>query len=56
MASKRRLRRNACGSKRRYPDQTTAVAAIISFKRGGGKQMSSYKCRWCNAWHIGGDH
>jgi hypothetical protein len=55
VASKRRVRRQACGDKARYPDETVATAALISFKRRVPDRgwMHAYHCRWCGQWHIG---
>jgi predicted RNA-binding Zn-ribbon protein involved in translation (DUF1610 family) len=51
MASKRHIRRRACGTKRAYPDQTAAVRAIIVFNRSGD-QLVSYRCPHCGSWHL----
>lgn len=52
MASKRRIRRKACGSKKPYPDQTTAVAHLIA--SGWAKDgVHTYKCPFCRQWHLG---
>jgi hypothetical protein len=57
MASKRRLRRNACTGKRQHPDQTTAVGHIITAACVEGMpeagRLASYRCRWCRQWHVG---
>jgi hypothetical protein len=52
MASKRRLRRNACDGKKRHPDKPTALKVHWAVKRKHGK-MRAYQCRWCNGWHLG---
>jgi hypothetical protein len=55
MASKRRIRRNACTSKRAYPTQTDAVRALILLKQRPYTEpgLCSYRCRWCKQWHLG---
>jgi hypothetical protein len=52
MASKRRLRKSICGNKVKYENQTEAVSSLITVKRNNN--IRSYKCRFCNKWHI--DH
>jgi lipopolysaccharide biosynthesis regulator YciM len=47
MASKRRIRRKACGSKVKYStDNLAKRAAYLT-------QMHAYKCPFCKQWHIG---
>jgi len=57
MSSKRAVRRKAerkCQKKQRFPDQTAAVAALISIsKKAPAEKLRSYKCPCCRAWHIG---
>lgn len=55
MASKRRLRRNACGKKRRYDSQDQALAAIKALTRSGGASgyLTPYRCPFCHAFHFG---
>ena len=58
MASKRRLRRNACDGEKRHPDKTRAVAHLIHLKKlamqsGFLASMRSYKCQFCHGWHVG---
>lgn len=53
MASKRRLRRNACGSKVKYPSHECAVLAAHIVGRKRGVKQSAYKCTFCGLWHIG---
>lgn len=54
MASKRRLRRKACGDKVRHPTQTAAVRHLIKLQRKDfARGMRSYRCRWCGGWHVG---
>ena len=51
MASKRRLRRNACTGKIRYSEDDAVRFAQIS--RGNGKRLNAYKCEFCHQWHVG---
>lgn len=54
MSSKRRRRRKACAGKIPFPDQTAAVAALISLQRKHGEHsVRSYHCSFCHHWHIG---
>lgn len=55
MASKRRLRRNACGKKRRYDSQAQALAAIKALARSGCAvgYLTPYRCAFCHAFHFG---
>lgn len=53
MASKRRLRRNACDGKTRYAEQQAAHVAAGRASERAGAWISSYKCPFCGAWHIG---
>lgn len=55
MASKRRLRRNACGKKRRYGSANEALTAIKALTRAIGWQgyMVPYRCAFCNGFHFG---
>ena len=53
MSSKRRIRRKQCTSKKRYPTQTDAVGEMIGIKKRTGEKLHSYKCKFCNGWHIG---
>jgi hypothetical protein len=54
MASKRRLRRKACGNKeKQYPDQTAAVRDLIKLRNKGREGLHSYKCPYGNHWHLG---
>lgn len=56
----KKLRKNSCGSKRRYPDKETASKAIKNFMSfmlwtEGRKTgfMEPYKCHFCREWHFG---
>jgi len=56
MASKRRIRRNACGSKSRYATEQEAAHAIWRMKQRLGFSLGfvvAYKCKWCKQFHIG---
>ncbi len=55
MASKRRLRRNQCGTKRRFPDEKAARAAISQAYRKGITKgpVTPYRCKWCGTFHWG---
>ena len=55
MASKRRIRRNACGNKRRYAakDEALAIAMRVKRETGTSRFVSAYRCKWCNNWHWG---
>lgn len=64
MASKRRIRRNACTSKRRHDNPDAAWAAAKALRKsgkdyksarlvGGGVRLSAYRCKFCGGWHIG---
>lgn len=52
MASKRRIRRQMCG-KIRHLTQTYAVLHARKFGRKQGVKYRTYKCPFCNGWHIG---
>ena len=47
MASKRRLRRNSCASKRRFPDHDSAFAARWKWA------SVVYHCEFCGGYHLG---
>lgn len=55
MASKRRIRRNACTGKRRFNDKRAALATALTVKRiqNQTRFVSAYKCKFCNGWHWG---
>ncbi len=52
MASKRRLRRNACDGKKRHSNKDEALTAYRNVRRRHGR-MRAYQCKWCNGWHLG---
>lgn len=49
MASKRHLRRRSCESKVRHNDQISAIHHSKSLGAG----YATYKCQFCNGWHVG---
>lgn len=53
MSSKRRLRRNACDGKRRYPDRSAANSAIWHQRARWTARMNAYHCPHCGYYHIG---
>lgn len=57
MASKRKLRRDACESKRAYDtkaEATKARGALLHNKRiRGGRHIDVYRCQFGNHWHVG---
>lgn len=59
MSSKRRLRRRACESKRRYDTAYEAYSARRSVQsrnekvRGYTTRMNVYKCKFCGGYHTG---
>lgn len=53
MASKRRLRRKQCESKRAYP--TIEEAQQVRNRQAyyeGGRDINVYKCQFCGLWHL----
>lgn len=57
MASKRRLRRRACGTKRKFATQALASDEIrrrIRVTKGEmGGRLAPYHCEFCGQYHIG---
>lgn len=57
MASKRRLRRRACGTKKKFVTQEAALIEIrrrISATKGAmGGRLAAYHCTFCGQYHIG---
>lgn len=55
MASKRAIRRKACGKKARYESQEAALAALKAFTRDRGFRgyMAPYRCAFCGGFHYG---
>lgn len=46
------LRRKACESKKRYMSRFDAEAAIRSCEDYGTRGLRTYKCAYCNGWHL----
>ena len=46
------LRRKACESKNRYATRAEAEEAIVSCAEHGTTGLHSYKCSYCNGWHL----
>lgn len=59
MASKRRIRRKACGDKIRYETMQKAIDALTSAKRRGivksrtTDHLNAYRCGFCGGYHWG---
>lgn len=53
MSSKRRLRRQACEGKVRYPSVSSAQASAYKQRRLG-RYLMPYCCSFCGQWHL--DH
>lgn len=53
MASKRRLRRNACTGKVRFDNASDAQAAATAACRRAHAWIVAYGCRFCGGHHIG---
>jgi len=55
MASKRRIKRNACGHKIRYRNEFEAAKAIKQYRVDfpGSGWMAQYVCKHCGCIHIG---
>jgi hypothetical protein len=55
MASKRRIRRNQCGKKKRYSTEQAARHAIWVLSKTAGPigYMNVYRCGFCSQFHIG---
>lgn len=53
MASKRRLRRKACGSKLRHPTMPDAMLAAKLSSKKFNQRLSAYKCQYCGGFHVG---
>jgi hypothetical protein len=51
MASKRRLRRNACKGKVRHANRENAMKAIWAARYRDW--MNPYRCTFCGCWHVG---
>lgn len=56
MASKRRLRRQACGSKRKFATRKQAEDSMFACVRAGksrGGKVRAYSCAYCGQFHWG---
>jgi hypothetical protein len=53
MASKRHVRRKACGRKIAHKSAGAAYAAVIGHATVYGELLRYYHCRWCGKWHLG---
>lgn len=53
-AQEARRARHECESKRRYPDEITAMAgaAYCLEERPGVKRLWTYQCSRCHGWHL----
>ena len=45
-------RQKSCESKNRYATKDEAQLAIASCAEHGTKGLSSYRCPYCNGWHL----
>lgn len=46
------LRRKACESKNRYSSKAEAENAIAACAEHGRRDLSAYRCPYCNGWHL----
>ncbi len=46
------LRKKACESKNRYSCKSDAEAAIASCAEWGTTGLHTYRCPYCNGWHL----
>ena len=46
------LERKACTSKNRYASKREAEEAIIACAAYGTRGLHSYRCPYCNGWHL----
>ena len=59
MASKRRIRRNKCGGKRRHETKEAALSDVFSMRRHGvggetvSHRLQVYRCSFCSGFHVG---
>lgn len=53
MASKRRVRRNACTGKVRHRQASHAAYHVKLLRDKGEQSIGYYRCRFCNGWHVG---
>ena len=45
-------RQKSCESKNRYATKADALLAIASCAEHGTKGLSSYRCPYCDGWHL----
>lgn len=45
-------REKTCSSKNRYASRSEAQSAIDACAEHGTRGLSSYKCPYCNGWHL----
>lgn len=53
MASKRRLRRKACGNKVKHATHDEAILVAHKTARKYKQRLSAYKCKYCGSYHVG---
>lgn len=53
MASKRRLRRQACEGKQRFSTNEAAAIHSSHVYHVAGKRLHPYRCQFCNEFHLG---
>lgn len=54
LASKRRVRRQACSRKKGYENREHAERDIeLLRQRGNMHPMNAYRCAFCGLWHVG---
>jgi hypothetical protein len=49
----KKIHKRSCGSKKQYPDRSSAFAAKRRYEQMNGAIMNVYQCYNCNKWHIG---
>lgn len=53
MSSKRRIRRNQCGSKVKYETAAQARSVAHSLHQKTGEAWQGYRCSFCDGHHVG---
>lgn len=53
MASKRRLRKNACLGKIRHRTAEDAQIERVKAMKRGVRGLNVYYCKYCNGYHVG---
>lgn len=46
------LRHKACERKNRYASRMEAEAAIVACAEHGTRGLHTYRCPYCNGWHL----